>query len=251
MNEIVPMSDSGLANLPEDIQQKILAYSKQIQESSTISVAKIRLDAKNYIFPDQTETQTFSGVIVGIKHANIYYEKEYEDGKLHPPRCFAVGDVACANLSPHSKVQQPCSATCETCFNFEWGSALRGKGKACAEITLLAVYVPSLGDDLYYLEQKKGNSRIADTYLFNVSKKYGTPLAVLTEFSMGVKNKWEQTLTAVKPVSPEIIMTLVGRMEEANNMLEARVIESYKRPEASTEENAVSEAVPDRTARSR
>lgn len=248
-NEMTTANDNvGLASLPEDIQKRILEYSRQIQESSTISVSKIRLDAKSYIFPDQTETQTFTGVIVGVKHANIYYENEYEDGKISPPRCFAVGDVACASLSPHSKVVDPCGTTCETCEKFQWGSAIRGKGKACAELTLLAVYVPSLGDDLYYLEQKKANSRMADTYLFNISKKYGTPLAVLTEFSIGTKNKWEQNLVAVKPVNPEMIMTLVNRLDEATNMLESRITESYKRPEV---EATSEEDTPDRPARSR
>jgi len=249
-NEVIATNDTGLAALPEDIQRKILAYSKQIQESSNISVSKIRLDAKNYIFPDQTEIQTFTGVIVGVKHANVYYENEYEDGKISPPRCFAIGDVSCNNLVPHSKVQNPCSSACEQCSKFQWGSALRGKGKACAELTLLAVYVPSLGDDLYYLEQKKVNSRMADTYLFNISKKYGTPLAVLTEFNIGVKNKWEQQLVALKPVSTDIVLTLVNRLREASDMLEARIIDSYKRSETESSIQSV-ESSADRPARSR
>lgn len=250
MNEMTVLeNDSGLAALPEDIQRKILEYSKQIQESSTISVSKIRLDAKSYIFPDQTETQTFAGVIVGIKHANIYYKNEYEDGKIFPPTCFAIGDTTCAELVPHQKVVEPCGSSCKNCEKFQWGSAPRGRGKACAEQTLLAVYVPSMGDDLFFLEQKKANGRIADTYLFNVSKKHGTPLAVITEFSIGTKTKWEQQLVAIKPTTPEIIMTLVNRMDEANNMLEARVIESYKHVEETTE--VAVDTSTDRPARSR
>lgn len=244
-------TEMSLANLSEEIQQKILAYSKRIQESAAISINKIRLDAKSYTFPDQTETQTFTGIIVGVKHANIYYKDEYQEGVTQSPVCLAVGDVACKDLTPNKVVNDPCARQCVTCPNFQWGSANsgRGKGKACAEYTLLAVYVPTISEDLFIIEQKKANSRNCDAYLNSVTSRFGSPLAVQTRFSIGEKVKWEQNFLAVDPVNVDLIAKLVTRMDEADAMLTAKVVDSYNRSQAAPAANDEPEVNP-RQARS-
>jgi hypothetical protein len=224
-----------LAHLPEALQKKILAASAKIQQSANVSINKIRLDAKTYIFPDSTEVSSFSAIIVGVKHANIHYAGEYEEGVTNPPDCLAVGDESCANLIPLSEVESKYSVTCNDCPKMQWGSALKGKGKACGEHTLLALFVPSLGEDLFLIEEKKANSKAVDGYLANVNNKYGHPVAVLTEFTIGAKNKWEQTFFASGVVSSDLVMKLVERFEEANTMLEARVTDSYRKTPTKTE----------------
>jgi hypothetical protein len=249
-NELSTLDDMSLANLPEELQKKILEYSKKIQESSTVSINKIRLDSKSYTFPDGTETQNFSGIIIGVKHANIWYKDEYVEGVTQSPACLAVGDASCKGLTPASIVENPPNADCDTCPNFQWGSAAKGKGKACAEYTLLAVYVPSMGDELFVLEQKKANSRVCDTYLTSVSKRFGSPIAVLTQFTMGEKNKWEQSFTPVSPVNSELLTTLASRMEEADDMLKAKVLDAYRKQPAVNEVEVLVETAA-RPARSR
>lgn len=247
--EISTLDDMSIANLPEELQKKILEYSKKIQESSTVNINKIRLDAKSYTFPDGTEVQSFSGIIVGVKHANIWYKEDYAEGVTNPPKCVAVGDAPCKGLSPIDAVEDPPHHECDTCPKFQWGSANKGKGKACAEYTLLAVYVPSVSDELFVLEQKKANSRIADTYLNSVTTRFGSPITILTQFTMGEKNKWEQSFTPVSPVNMDLVTKLVSRMEEADNMLTAKVVDSYRKeaPVANDEQADV----PARAARSR
>jgi len=247
--------ENPLANLPEELQKKILAASQQIQQSSSVTINKIRLDAKNYILPDSTETEKFSGIIVGIKHANIHYAGEYEEGVTNPPDCIALGDVPCNDLVPHESVVEKYCTTCAACPKFQWGSAARGKGKSCGEHTLLAVYIPSLGDELYLLEEKKANSKAVDGYLASINNKYGHPVAVLTEFAIGVKNKWEQSFSATGRTSAELVTKLVDRFEEANVMLEARVLDAYKRSQTAADSSTTVEATttdePVRKARSR
>lgn len=222
--------ENPLAHLPVEMQQKILSSSAKIQRSANISVNKIRLDAKSYIFPDGTETNQFSGVIVGIKHANIHYAGEYEEGVTNPPDCLAVGDESCANLVPLADVEDKYSVACGSCPKMQWGSAAKGKGKACGEHTLLAVYVPAFGEDLFLIEEKKANSKAADGYIANINNKYGHPVAVLTEFNIGAKTKWEQTFATTGKVAPDLVVKLVERFDEANAMLEARVVDAYRKP---------------------
>ena len=247
--DLSTISENALSNLPEALQQKILAASKKIQESSSTTINKIRLDAKSYTFPDQNEVQSFQGIILATKHANVHYRGEYEEGVQNPVDCMAVGDEACKDLSPHEKVESPHSSRCSTCDFFQWGSGPRGKGKSCGEHTLLAVYVPSFGDDILLLEEKKKNSTIVDGYLKTIAKKHGHPIAVVTQFTIGETNKWEQSFAAVEAVKIELVTNLSSRIEEAEDMLTARVVDAYQKsdmPVGSSEAEA-----PARQARSR
>jgi hypothetical protein len=247
-NDVVSFNQNSLANLSEELQLKILAYSQKIQEGATVNVSKIRLDAKSYIFPDGTETQTFSGIIISSLHANMRYP-DYEEGKINPPDCIALGTEACKDLKPHESVDSPYNSNCGNCPKFQWGSAEKGRGKACSEYTLLAVYVPAMGDDLFLVEQKKANSRIADTYLLNATKKFGHTISVLTKFTMGEKTKWEQSLVTTDPVNMEMITKLAERFEEAETILKARVIDAYRKEDTGTASEVTDEPV--RQARSR
>lgn len=225
----------SLASLPEKLQAKILAASQTIKDSSTISINKIRIDAKSFIFPDGNEVQTFSGIIVASKHANIHYQGEYEEGKTNPPDCVAVlpGEQDSPNdrLIPHADVVARFGTTCNECPKLQWGSDKggKGKGKECAEHVLLAIYVPSLGDDLYLLEAKKGNARIVDGYIAATVTKFQHTVAVNTQFSMGETKKWKQSFKAEGFANGDVVAALVKRFDEANNMLYARVIDAYRR----------------------
>jgi hypothetical protein len=242
MNDLVinnTATELAISGLSEELQLKILEASKRLQESAAASIGKIRLDAKAFILPDGTETPSFTAVIVEIKHANIYYDQDFEDGVTNPPACIAIlppgADVKSIDLTPHECVENPQHTNCKECPKFQWGSVGKGrKGKACGEHTLLAINIPSLGDDIYLIEEKKANSKAVDAYLNNVAARYGHPIAVLTKFSVGVKNKWEHSFETVGFASQELITSLGARIEEASNMIYTRIVESYRRGTAFT-----------------
>lgn len=261
-NEITTVDNEemfSLASLDAGLQAKILAASQMLKASAPITINRIRLDAKAFIFPDGTEVQSFSGIIVAVKHANIHYSGEYEEGKSNPPDCIAVldgsNDVPNTDLSPRAEVITKFNPTCAGCPKLAWGSDRggKGKGKECAEHVLLAVYVPSVGDDLLLFEAKKGNAKTADGYLAITTNKYGHPIAVTTLFTMGEKAKWAQDFVAQNLATKELVTNLAGRMDEANEMLLARVTDAYKRGLVSEAAPAVDPAAtpPGRTARAR
>ena len=233
--ELAPVTEvTPLANLPEALQAKIKATADSLKNSCAVAINRIAHQAQGWKMPDGEVVQSFTGIIVGIKHANIHYPGLYKKGIINPVDCFAVtegdGDAACDSLSPHAMVEEPYGSTCATCPKFQWGSALMGSGKACAEHTLLAVNVPSLGDDIYLIEMKKGNSRIADSYIANTSTRYGHPIAVYTEFTIGRKAEWEAELVATANVNVDVISTLANQMDAANAMLLERAKGAYKSP---------------------
>lgn len=256
---------SSISSLPESLQQRILAASNKLKESSVFQVSKIRNDVKSFIFPDGTEVADFSGVIVAAKHTNMHYAGAYEEGISNPPDCFAIleggDDAACKDLTPHVDVVAKYAAACGICPKFQWGSDKdgKGKGKACSEYVLLAIAVPALGDDLFLLECKKSNAKAVDGYLATVTNKYGHPIAVTTAFNMGNKGKWAHSYIAQSPAPQALIASLAERIDEASLMLVERAKGAYNRntssaandASTSTEQGAAEQVSAGRKARER
>lgn len=57
-----------------------------------------------------------------------YYEDEYDADQTQVPVCYALDSD-----KPHDESSSPQSAKCEDCEHNKWGSAARGRGKACRE----------------------------------------------------------------------------------------------------------------------
>ena len=57
-----------------------------------------------------------------------YYPGEYDADKTQVPVCYALDSDA-----PHDQAAEPQAKTCEECEHNKWGSAERGRGKACRE----------------------------------------------------------------------------------------------------------------------
>jgi hypothetical protein len=82
-------------------------------------------------------------IILDSMLENVYYDKPFDASAVSPPRCFALGRDD-ASMAPHEVVfeaEQQENDTCAGCPRNEWGSADRGKGKACANrrrLSLLA-----------------------------------------------------------------------------------------------------------------
>lgn len=73
-------------------------------------------------------------VILDSMLENVFYDGAYNPDAISPPKCFAYGRDE-ATMAPHAVVfaaGQEENDKCSTCQRNEWGSAERGKGKACA-----------------------------------------------------------------------------------------------------------------------
>ena len=72
---------------------------------------------------------------------NVFYEGEYNPNEIVPPTCFALGREE-LTLSPHEVVVAHGSdqhSHCQGCPMNAWGTADKGRGKACRNTRRLAV----------------------------------------------------------------------------------------------------------------
>lgn len=80
-------------------------------------------------------------VIVDSVLENVYYPGEYDADNPSGPSCFAFGRNE-ADLKPHLVVVEADQAeheACAGCPQNEWGTAEKGKGKACRNVRRLAL----------------------------------------------------------------------------------------------------------------
>lgn len=77
--------------------------------------------------------------VVVLDHVllNAHYGAEYDSENPMPPVCYAFGRDA-ATMAPHEAATKKASAQCKGCPNNEFGTAEKGKGKACKNTIRLA-----------------------------------------------------------------------------------------------------------------
>lgn len=235
------VDDNPLANLSPEMLERIKKATHNIQNTSTVAARKISVvgGGTGYRLPDDTVVDSFSAIIVGVKHANRLYTKPYVQGKPEQAECVAVdttgNDVRNADLIPIESCRGKFADSCATCHNFEWGSnpTGSGKGKLCTEYVLCAVLIPSMGDDLYIVEQKKARSQKMDSHVKKITNRFGHPVAVYTQFKINEgNNPFEQNFYATDYVPGELVEKLVNRFEEADAILTDAVINSLGDEEA-------------------
>lgn len=82
-----------------------------------------------------------AAIIVDSVFENVLYEGDFNADRPTPPTCFAFSRDD-KNLKPHETVVargQAVNETCAGCPNNAWGSAERGRGKACRNVRRLAM----------------------------------------------------------------------------------------------------------------
>lgn len=86
-------------------------------------------------------------VVLGWVHENQYYDEDFNPDVPQVPACYAFG-VDTKEMEPHENAPSKQSSACEGCPLNEYGSADRGKGKACKNVLRLALIAESDLEDL-------------------------------------------------------------------------------------------------------
>lgn len=75
-----------------------------------------------------------------------YYEGDFDPNSMEAPVCFAISETAAHatgvlgdGLAPHPASTKPQSEKCQGCWANEFGSATKGRGKACGNRRRLAM----------------------------------------------------------------------------------------------------------------
>ena len=88
-----------------------------------------------------------SAVIIDHIKVNAFYGGEFDPDNPQPPLCYAYGRGK-DDMAPHEEATEPQSDSCETCPHNEWGSAEKGRGKACKNTRRLALIATDSLEDI-------------------------------------------------------------------------------------------------------
>jgi hypothetical protein len=199
-------------------------------------------------------------IVLASVRENTYYTEKYDEDHKQAPICYAFGSGPNAEeeMAPHESMQvdlsyfEPQGETCKLCPHNVWGSAEKGKGKACQNRRRLAV-IPA-----GYYEARRG-SRDFDLNLFEDPKDFQTaeiaylklpvmsvkpwaeyvaqvgmqthrpPQGVITRLHLEPhpKAQYQVQFELVEPLKNELVPAIMSRIEEATK----RIVQGYRPPE--------------------
>lgn len=152
----------------KDLEALYAADAAEAAAAAPVADGPPRINTKDMQFTvgEATLPDPLEVIVVADAHLNVWYPEEYDPDNPSPPGCFALapalqhesgkevpgtGEKA---LKPHGTSPQPQGGPddggCATCPLNQFGSAPRGKGKACANTRILAVVMandPALRGD--------------------------------------------------------------------------------------------------------
>lgn len=184
-------------------------------------------------------------VVLDFVRENAYYIDEFDPEVMVPPTCFAFGrskeDMAPDEMSDHPWFE-PQNEQCLGCEYAEFGSAPRGRGKACGERRRLALipagYVEKEGRGWgYSLFDKKEDfqkSEIAflklpptsvknwQNFVRHVAKQHSMPpFGVITHISIEAdpKTQYKICFDMLELLDRDLYETILARHEEAEEVI--------------------------------
>lgn len=139
-------------------------------------------------------------VIIDSVLENALYDGDFDPDEPRPPKCYAFGREVGA-MAPHQKVVDAGDAQSESCKNCpknQWGSADKGRGKACKNIARIAVvmagqYVGDTGNKLKLLDDPD-YYRKAEVYMMKLPV---TSVGAFAAFVKSVREAWGGDLAQI------------------------------------------------------
>lgn len=182
---------------------------------------------------------------------NVYYDGPYDPQQRTPPKCFAF----CKNpdekdeMAPHEEVDkheefERQSDSCGDCPKNEWGSAERGRGKACSNRRRLAcltggIYKPAgrgnfeleviedaehfASTEEAYLKLPVMSGKGFDAYVRDVAEQLKKPLfAVYTRVYLtpDQKSQFKVNFELLEEVPNELIPVLMERYRKLHDTID-------------------------------
>jgi hypothetical protein len=174
---------------------------------------------------------------------NVYYKNEYDPENPEPPTCFAFGREE-SLMQPH-KVSVECKCaqadTCKECEWNEWGTARKGRGKACKNVRRLAMIAAGILDTTGKFtpfedpEEALGKSTIGyfrlpvtsvKGYAAHIKSITNTlkypPHAVISKMQIfhDPDTQFKATFSSIMKVPKELLPIVMQRHEEAMSLID-------------------------------
>lgn len=123
-------TETAITNYNEALA-KLAAKQKDVEKNTgggsnySILGGKLKL-AGNEIPGNQMGVICLDAVLM-----NVLYTEAYDPDEKTAPACYAYGTDE-ESMTPHDEVEKPQSEDCKSCEHNQWGSAEKGRGKACS-----------------------------------------------------------------------------------------------------------------------
>lgn len=251
---------NALASYDEQIA--LLAQEAASQEANTGGGASITVKAgKLTMSGEEVPNNQLAAIILDAVMLNTYYDQQMDPDDPVPPVCYAFGRDEKV-MAPHVDAPDPKSESCEACEMNQWGSADRGRGKACGNTRRLAMipagtldkdgdFTPYDLSDLkaaaiVYMRVPPTSISIFANYVKQLSTVLKKPSCLLfTKVSTvpDAKSQYKFKFEALEEVPEELIGMLLDRHQEARSGIEfpyqaVTEVEGPRRPAAKKKASA-------------
>jgi hypothetical protein len=167
-------------------------------------------------------------VVLDYVLENQYYDVDFDPDVPASPVCFAFGTDA-KTMGPHEESPDAQHATCLGCPNAQWGSAKRGKGKACKEIRRLACISAGEVDEVETAELRMLKIPVTSTefwsgYVRHLSEVMGLPpCAVVTRMTIiktpEERSPFKLSFKYVSTIDEKLLPGIFARVEHIQDDL--------------------------------
>jgi hypothetical protein len=162
-------------------------------------------------------------VIIDHVYENTFYEGDFDPDNPQPPACYAFGRTE-EELKPHEKSSGPVHDQCQGCDNNVFGSAEKGKGKACKNTRRLAlISADGLSPDsikdgqVVYLKLPVTSTKAWSMYVKSLAAVFKRPpYGVVTEISVlpDAKSQFKVVFNRVDNIPAQLAAALMARKEK-------------------------------------
>lgn len=133
------MTDEATPNLPVSWEQELAKDARAVAKLERAMLSQISLRAGVMMLQKMpVPDNKLQCVIVASAFQNRYYTEAFDADTPKNPDCFSLS-LDGKNMVPHDASPNKQSNTCESCEQFKWASAEKGRGKACKSTRRLVV----------------------------------------------------------------------------------------------------------------
>lgn len=213
--------------LPAAIRAQLAAEVTDIQKRiGAPSGNRIKVtQKKTFRLPTGEESPgPFEAIILDFVSANYFYIGPYDPEDIAPPACFAIGKEV-AMMAPHADVpaESKQAEACSICPQNQFGSAERGKGKACNNCRVLALLPVDANPETPIMTMRVSPTGLKpfDSYVASIARSFGVPpIGVITSIGFDPAPDYPSVRFGdPKPISEELFALAMSRREEATQIL--------------------------------
>ena len=237
-----PSASRAVANWDEELAKQAAAAAQT--EASTATGNFFSLKGGILAWNDSPmKNNEMAVIILDSVLENVYYGSDYDPDEPKGPLCFAFGREE-KDMTPHADVVEAGTEQNETCHNCpmnEFGTADKGKGKACRNVRRMGLipagtfakdgsFEPEEDEDAYRDAQLgflklpvtsvKGYAAYVKTLAASLKRP---PLGVFTKISVvpDAKSQFRVTFEALGNVPNELMAVIMARKPEAVSTIDS------------------------------